>query len=170
MVVSVFSIVAPHLRAQDVTVTPFDWVSRDAPEQMPALRRALQPAFPRDLRNTPDFGWAALELFVDEKGKFIGGRREATLPAYHDAVEQELSGIKFEPGRRAGQPVITQVRCAVIFNPASAALNTPEATPRLLEARPFTDPTRRGQPNGPALEARTIWAIVSLDEQGKPWR
>src|SRR4051812_46712788 len=101
--------IASRVYAQDVSVTPLGWVTREPPEQLPALHGTLRPEFPSDLRNTPDFGYVVLEIYVDEKGKSLGGRREATLPAYHHAVETELGrGLKFEPGRRSGQPVNTR--------------------------------------------------------------
>ena len=86
--------VAAQSFAQDVSVTPLAWVTRDPPEQLPVLRSELRPEFPRDLRNTPDFGYVALEIYVDEKGKSLGGRREATQPAYFKAVESALAGYQ----------------------------------------------------------------------------
>lgn len=160
--------VASRLKAQDVVVTPLAWVTREPPEQLPVLRSVLRPEFPRDVRNTPDIGYVVIETYVDEKGKSLGGRREATFSAYDKVVDAQLAGgLKFEPGRRAGQPVNTRVRCVVIFNPATAAAEKPDATPRLLDARLIIDPNRRGKPNETSPPAEVVWATVSLDPRGK---
>jgi TonB family protein len=161
-------VMAGWTRAQDVIVTPIASATRDAPEQLPRLRRQLRPDFPTDLRNTPDFGYVALEFYVDEKGKSVGGRREATLPAYFIAVETALGeGLNFEAARRAGEPVNSRVRCVAIFNPASAATGKSDATPRLLDARLVVDPNRRAKPKEPIPPAEVVWATVSVNERGK---
>ena len=99
---SLMVVMAGWTVAQDVIVTLIASATRDAPEQLPRLRRQLHSDFPTDLRNTPDFGYVALEFYVDEKGISVGGRREATLPAYFIAVETALGeGLNFEAARRA---------------------------------------------------------------------
>lgn len=161
-------VITARVLAQDVFVTPIASATRDAPEQLPALRRQLRPDFPTDLRNTPDFGYVALEFYVDEKGKSVGGRREATLPAYFIAVEAAFGdGLSFEAARRAGTPVNSRVRCVAIFNPASAATGKPDATPRLLDARLVVDPNRRAKPKEPIPPSEMVWAIVNVNERGK---
>ena len=43
-----------QLRAQDVTVTPLEWVDpKNEADQLPKPENALDVYFPRDLRNTP---------------------------------------------------------------------------------------------------------------------
>ena len=48
----------PRLIAQDVTVTPLEWVdAKDAPDELPVEKHALRIQFPPDLSNTPDPGY-----------------------------------------------------------------------------------------------------------------
>jgi TonB family protein len=158
---------APCLAAQDVIVTPLAWVNRDPPDQLPVMHETPLLEFPRDLRNTTDFGWVSLEFFLNDKGQSLGGTHAATLPGYLDAATPLLTNVKFDPGRRDGQAVDTRVRCVAIFNPASAAPDAPDATPRLLDSRPATDPNLPRPTGGAAPKPKIVWATVSLDGRGK---
>ena len=158
---------APFLPAQDVIVTPLMWVNRDPPDQLPVMHETSLPEFPRALRNTTDFGWVTMEFFLNDKGQSLGEIHAATLPGYLEAATPFLTSVKFDPGRRDGLTVDTRVRCALVFNPASAAPDTPDATPRLLGARPATDPNLPRPTDGAAPKARIVWATVSLDAHAK---
>jgi len=161
--------VAPRLAAQDVTATPLVWVDpTDAFGELPVPKHPLQPDFPYDLRNTPDFGYVVFEFYTDEEGEVIGRRIYATLPAYEIAVSKEAHEWRLRPGRRDGRPHETYTSCTVIFNPAAAGMTKPDATARLLAAQLVVDPAlepRRGDgPSAPAV----VWATVRLDAAGRP--
>jgi TonB family protein len=161
--------VAPRLVAQDVTVTPLEWAEPvGAPDQLPVENHALRPRFPVDLRNTPDPGYALLDLITDEKGKRRSYRALATLPAYEKAVQEEVRYWQHKPGLRQGRPVIAQTVCAVIFNPASADVRKPDATPRVLAVKEVVDPARKITGQEPLSSPELVWVTVSLDEKGEP--
>jgi TonB family protein len=98
----------------------------------------------------------------------------STLPAYEhdlDRLEGTEAGVaswRFDPARRAGKPVNSLIHFSVVFNPASAGVAGPDATPRLLDARPVVDPKRKSGEFEAAVTQEVIWAMVSVDEQGHP--
>jgi len=157
----------PRLTAQDVTVTPLEWLdTQEAPDQLPVENHSLRPDFPDDLRHAPDPGYAVVDLFVNEQGKLLSQQVLATLPAYERAVEDATRDWKHKPGIRAGRPVNTLTRCVVIFNPAGAAAGRAEAAPRLLAAGPVLVPSP-GAGHGPRAP-EVVWATVQLDADGVP--
>lgn len=168
------SVLAAHARAQDVTVSPIAFVYPEgAPDQLPEARRPLHPRFPSVLLKTPDIGYATEEVFVDEKGKVLTVTLLATADPYADALfPQEGSGPgaswSFRPAARAGKSVNALIHFTVAFNPASAGVGGPEATPRLLDARPVVDPGWKYGKGETEPNRRVLWATVTIDEQGRP--
>ncbi|MDB6168849.1 MAG: TonB family protein [Verrucomicrobia bacterium] len=159
-----------RLGAQDVTVTPLEWVNpKDAPDELPMENHPLRPHFPADLRGIADPGYVVLEIFTSEKGKCLSLHPFGTLPGYENAVSNETRNWTLKPGRRKGNAVNTFTRTLVVFNPASADAARPSATPRLLHARTVVDPARR-PPRGShtAVPAKVVWANVALDASGTP--
>jgi TonB family protein len=88
------------------------------------------------------------------------------LDAYQRAVAQDERVWSFKPGRRAGKGVNTSTVVAFIFNPASAAENLPNATPRLLEVAPVVVPLPKGAKGAENIPDRVIYANVSIDASG----
>ena len=161
--------VAPRLRAQDVTVTPLEWAELDdAPDQLPVENHPLRVTFPEDLRNSPDLAYVMVQAFTDEKGRWLSFYTLGTLPAYEKAVSEGSANWKLNPGLRLGHPVNTYTRCAVIFNPASAAEGRPDATPRVLAVRPVIDVSRKTKAGQPSAPPEVVWATVALDATGEP--
>lgn len=162
----------PRLHAQDVTVTPLEWVDADdPPDRLPVENHALKPRVPQDLQNVPDPGYVILEFYTDEKGKRRTLGATGTLPAYEDSARTAAVGWKHEPGRRLDKPVNTVARCVVIFNPASSEPGKPDATPRLLYVKhEVVDPSRKKPDNQPVWPPEVVWATVSLDATGAPVR
>ncbi len=155
----------PRLAAQDVAVTPLEWLdTQDAPDQLPVENHPLRPDFPDDLRHAPDPGYAVVDLFVGAEGNQLSQRVLATLPAYERAVEDVMRFWKHQPGRRAGRAVNTLTRFVVIFNPAGAAVNRAEAAPRLLAAEPVIIPHSAAGRH--AMAPEVVWATVQLDAAG----
>ncbi len=154
------------LYAQDATVGPFSWLDADEhPDELPVPKFSVHVAFPAELRNTPDIGYVVLKRPIDPKGKAMPGIVAGTLPAYTGAVESALADRPCTPGRRGGQPVVSLVQQAVIFNPASAAVGKPDATPRLLDVCLVEIKVERAAM--PTTSRKIVWCRLSLDATGK---
>lgn len=163
------SALVPRLRAQDVTVTPLEWVEpEDAPDQLPVENHPLRPKLPEDLRNLRDPEYVVVEIYTDDKGKRRMFRVIGTLPGLEDVASKLSAGWKHTPGRRKGRAVNTLTRCAVIYNPASAAVDTPDATPRLLAVRVVMLPAQKRKDGEPCIRPDVLWATVSLNAAGVP--
>ena len=159
----------PRLIAQDVTVTPLEWVdAKDAPDELPVEKHALRIQFPPDLSNTPDPGYVLVKVITSDRGEHLSLWNLATQIPYEKAVSYALRNWSLKPGRRAGKPVNTFTQKLIIFNPASADVSRPDATPRLLFARPVVDASRKIGKNTPAFPPEVVWATVSLDATGGP--
>ena len=155
------------LNAQDVTVTPLIWIeTKGAPDEPPAFKKIPTVAFPTELRATPDIGYVVKELTLDEKGRSLGGPEVGTQPALMRVVTESASDWKFTPGRRAGKGVNTATTVAFIFNPASAAKNIPNATPRLLEVAIVELPWPKGLKPSEKIADQVVFAEVSVDANG----
>ena len=160
---------ATQLLAQDVTVCAIPSTRPESASDVAAqLKRPLRPEFPKDLRKTAEIGWAAVSYVVDEKGGIIAWRVDATQPALAAAVEMATANRgKFMAARRGDVPVISSGGLAVVFNPASAASEIPDATPRLLVASPIVDPKLKNGPKDPPPAPVVIWGTIALDERGQ---
>lgn len=158
---------APNAYAQDVVVAPLRWSDpENAPQTLPILRSGFKPEFPEEFLKTPDIGYVFLRLIADKDGKPLGRMMEGTHPRFAKAVQNE-NIFRVSPGRRDGQAVMTDTLLLVIFNPASASLKTPDATPRLLNANWVVDPRRKRKAGEDSLPTEIIWARVSVDESGR---
>lgn len=156
------------LVAQDVAVSPLVWrMPYDAPSELPALKRRPAMGFPEELRKNPDIGYVVYDLLLDGSGKVLALTPHATLAAYERASRGWHGEFAFTPGKRDGKGVNTATTFAVIFNPASAAEKTPEATPRLLEAAPVRLKPAKRMKLQESIPERVEWADVAVDETGK---
>lgn len=164
----ILACVLGSLLAQDVTVAPLQWMEpEEAPDQLPDLGRPYQLKFPDELKKTPDFGWVIMDLSLDAKGAVTYYRLYATQPGYRKAFEAEgRERRKFKAGRRAGKAVNTRVRLTAVFNPASAAVDKPDATPRLLDANRIVVPGWERKEDDPREVPEVVWGTVSLDTHG----
>ena len=144
---------ASRLGAQDATVGEPVWLmASPAPAGLGAVTEGLKPAYPDSTGGTDQVGYAAIARFVSAGGKDLELNIRATDPAFekatwenrrsHDYLFQwDTSGaLKFWKPRAAvvdGRPVDTFFWVPVIFNPASARTEGPDATPRLLSVTPI---------------------------------
>lgn len=167
MTVVIFACGLLRLVGQDVTVSPLGWANQDdPPDQLPAPTKEPKIQFPEDLRKNLDIGYVIFDLFLDEKGRWLGGFHAGTLKTYDKVAETEgVMRMKFAPGKREGRPVNTSTKFAVIFNPASAAPTGPEATPRLLAVSAVRVKPRPGAKE--PVDHRVVYADVSVDETGR---
>ena len=151
--------------AQDVHITAPVWIdSKDNPDELPYFKKKAQVVFPEELCQTPNIGYVVREFTLDEKGKNHGGYHDYTEVAFERAVADQERYWQFSPGRRSGKPVNTTTRVAFIFNPASAAVNAPNATPRLLEVSVVVVPRPKGKEGG---SNQVVFAEVKVDVAGK---
>lgn len=156
------------LTAQDVVIGSPQWVDPvDAPDQFPVENHPLKIEFPADLRNAPDLGYVCVSMFIDEKGNRLSFEPHGTLPAYELAVLKADRHWTHKPARRNGKPVNSRVEFLVVFNPASADSQKPDATARVLDAKIVRDPARKTAKGEPGLPPALVWATVSIDKQGR---
>ena len=116
--------------AQDLVVTELEWVNgEDAPDVMPVATKRITPSLPVQLErlNQPAYGEA--RLLVQPDGQ-VGLVRFAQSSVW---LVQETSLLKdFSPALRDGKGVWSSVRYFLVYNPPSAPVTGPNATPRLL--------------------------------------
>jgi TonB family protein len=154
--------------AQDVSISPLRWTDpKDPPDEMPALQTKPRLDFPAALRTTPDIGYIVLSVILDPKGNRLGAPRAATTRVFERVYDEAYDKFRFTPGRRDGKPVNSAVTFALIFNPASAAVDKPDATPRLLDVTTVHVPRPRGARSTDSFEDQVVFATVSVDESGK---
>lgn len=133
------------LPAQDLTTTALRWISaEDPPDTLPDLNDPSLARFsvPPSMKAAKDPAYADFRVTVTPDGIPV-----AHSPAYSTALFDQLDwsnrrGRKAKPATRDGKPVASAVRFQIIFNPASAAPDKPDATPRLLDvvAPPWPGP------------------------------
>lgn len=160
--------VARPLVAQDVSLSALRWTDqKDPPDEMPALTSKPRVDFPEALRGSPDVGYIIVSFVLDPKARRLGTMRATTTKAFERAYEEAADRFRFTPGKRDGKPVNTAVTLAIIFNPASAAADKPEATPRLLDASTVHVPRPKGAKPDDHFEDQVVFADVSIDETGR---
>jgi TonB family protein len=167
--------VIARLAAQDVTVSPSTWVYHaNPPDQLPVLKHPLRPKIPDNAHNVSDIGYSTHEEFVDARGMVLSSPFFVTSTAFENDgyLDQVLGSASqtamYKPAMRAGKPVNSQIHFSVIFNPASASTLGPDATPRLLAAFPIVDPEWHPDDSKLSVHQQVIWAIVRIDETGRP--
>ncbi|MGA2017342.1 MAG: TonB family protein [Opitutaceae bacterium] len=162
-----------RLAAQDVSYSQPAWVYHDdPPDQYPTLRHPRPPDFPEAMLKTPNIGYVAEEVFVDDRGEVLSAELHGSTPAFASELfpveSQGAWSRRFNPAMRAGKPVNSRIHYAVLFNPASAAASAPDSTPRLLDAWPVVDPERKSKDDYGAIAQDVVWATVTIDEKGQP--
>jgi TonB family protein len=164
-VLALLALGASKATAQDVLVASPVWqVPKDAPDELPKLKEKPKLSFPDELKATPDIGYVIFQVLLDPKGKTLGLHPRGTLAIFERAVA--TAGWSWEGGRREGKGVNTETSFAVIFNPASAAEKSSEATPRLLQVSLVVVDSPKSAKGQIAIPDRRETAEVSVDEQG----
>ncbi len=150
---------AATIVAQDVKVTPLEWINAEsAPDTLPEAGRQRPPPFPPQLKGLETPAYAEISMVIDPSGKLSGWHEAATSPWLR--MDGTLLD-RFKPAKRDGRSVWSEVRHYVIFNPATAREKGDEATPRLLEVVPpvLADP-------GVLKEDRLVTVRVEVDADG----
>jgi hypothetical protein len=155
-----------RLAAQDVIVGEPGWFQADgAPEGAPQFTSRFRPDYPSELRKTGEAGYVIVTRCLAATGEGLILGATGTHPSFRRAVEQTFENWTMRPAKRNGQTVTSWFWIPVIFNPASASPDGPDATPRLLAVTPVVVP--------PAMIAKlrdntTAWGTISLDTAGVP--
>lgn len=153
---------AVSAQAQDITITgPVAAPGEAYPDEFPQPKSRPRVEYPREMRNTDEVGYVIIEHVVDEKGANRSLGAHGSHIALQRAVENEFSDWKMKPALRDGKPVPCSFWQAVIFNPKSAAPDTPTALPRLLTVTPVYTHDRDVEHVG-----GTVAAKLSIDETG----
>ena len=154
------------LSAQDLTVQPPIWVeANDAPDALPVLSTAGNSV------------------------KISGGLAELTSPVYRETIyfvgdEKSPQTVSFgtargsvlfdqimphalrpdwkAPAQRAGRAVASEVKVIEVFNPKSAKLGAPDASPRLLHVVPALPPSDDAKP----VSLNALEVSLDLDASG----
>jgi len=145
-------LLSSRLPAQVVTVGDPVWLlNTPAPASLAAVTEGLRPSFPKEMRDTGHIGYATVVRDVTADGHSLQMGIQGTESAYEDAVKingHSLDNLfswnpdifdnfwKLRNATVDGRPVETFVWVPVIFNPASAPVSGPDATPRLLAVTP----------------------------------
>jgi TonB family protein len=163
----VISCESARLIAQDVSVSGIHWTeAKDQPEEIPALVKKPRLTFPEALRGTPDIGYVMVEFLLSPKAKVLAANPAATTPVLERAFRDGFAEFRFTPGRREGKAVNTAITLAAVFNPASAAADLPNATPRLLEVSFLNVPRPVGAKDSDHFPDQVIYVDVVVDVNG----
>lgn len=158
----------PRQAAQEITIGEPGWFqSEGVPDTLPKVRRPLRPHLPHELSQNEEIGYVIVTQCLDAQGRVLVLEARSEHPWYRRAVFDALDDWKMSPAMLGGKPVNSWFWVSVIFNPASASADLPEATPRLLTVTPVVV--------SPAMmkklrENTTAWGTVSLDSSGAPQR
>jgi TonB family protein len=149
--------------AQDVVVSgPVAVPGEPSPYELAQPRSRLRPRYPSEMRGSSELGYVIISRYVDAKGKSLSLSATGTHLPYQRAVEEEFDGWDFKPAKRGDKSVDSSVWIAVIFNPKSAAANSPDATPRLLSVAPVLTPHRPT----PDSQLPVVAMALSIDANG----
>lgn len=163
-----FLAVIPRQAAQEITVGEPGWFkSEGAPDTPPQTKRRLRPVYPDELRRTGETGYVIVTQCLDAHGQELMLEQRSAYPWYNRAVSEASNDWKMAPAMLGGKPVSVWFWVPVIFNPASASVDTPDATPRLLAVTPVVIPSAM------MIKLRdntTAWGTISLDGSGVPQR
>jgi TonB family protein len=113
----------------------------------PRALEALHADYPRDATGAVD---VLLEITVASDGHVEAARVVEGAAPFTDAALAASNGWRFEPARRAGQPVRARIRAQIHFAPAVTPVPEAEAPP----VAPPAAPARGRAPAAAALEVR----------------
>ncbi len=153
-----------RLCAQDVTITDPAWYEpENAPaDTLPAFRGPVACAYPAEMADVDQAGYVIARVTISADGERKGMGRNGTHQAFFEATKG-LGGVKYIGAKEGGIFVPVKAWYAVIFNPKTAAVERPTASPRLLAVAPVTvEKAALGDAKLPLVVAATI----SLDEAG----
>ena len=151
--------------AQQVKIVGPVWAGpRPTPDSLPPLK-SFDATYPRDARQGGEIGYVLVREAVDASGRTMERQVAGNLAVFEHSVDH-LADWRIAPALRSGQPVDSRYRFAVIFNPASAAEDKPDATPRLLSVGMAAIAVLSDEfPSG--ADHKVIDATLHLNEKGQ---
>jgi TonB family protein len=151
--------------AQDVTFTPPVWLREDAPpEHLPERRHHTMPSYPREVRKSGEIGYVFLERHITAQGTAFAYMTVGSQIILTRAVMDDPWINAMKPAQQGGKPVEADIWYAFIFNPASAAVDGPDASPRLLGITPIFVPSKGKV--GSLREHPAVPTRLDIDEKG----
>ena len=85
-------------------------------DQKPVASYQQRPRYPVSMRRNGISGGARVRFVIDTDGTVHDARSvEATHPDFGVAAVQAVSGWKFKPGVKNGQPVVTRMSVPIMF-------------------------------------------------------
>ncbi|MBW8780724.1 MAG: TonB family protein [Verrucomicrobia bacterium] len=164
-----------RVSAQDVTVgEPVWFLPEPAPEELPKQKKKLRPDYPDEMRKTSEVGYVIVTRYLDETGKVLSSEADGSNVPFERAVEMASPDWAMTPAKRGGKPVNAKIWIPVIFNPKSASLKGPDATPRLLAITPLITAASPRPPSEPfvrvklAIDANGAVTQVGFEQEVKP--
>lgn len=155
------------LPGQDASLSAPQWSDlRDPPDELPVVQNAGRFDFPTELRDTPDIGYVLLRPMIDARGRVLAWGRSATLPNYERDLQVGQQRVRFSPAKRDGKGVNSEVTMALLFNPASANTDKPDATPRLLEVAAVRLPRPKGAKEDTDIPDQVVVVELAVDATG----
>jgi TonB family protein len=110
-------------------------ISANQLDQLPKPISRRPPIYPVTLNSVGQTGAAVIEFFIDEQGDAQLPRIvSSSAPEFGYAAAQAVATWRFDPVKKAGKAVVTQVRIPINFNldlPKTAAPDEPPSLPQL---------------------------------------
>ncbi|MBW8782662.1 MAG: TonB family protein [Verrucomicrobia bacterium] len=136
-----------RLAAQDVTVGEPVWFSPEAaPDKLPEITSKQNLEYPQELEKAEVLGYVIAQHYIDAAGTTSGLGTDGTNQRFQSTIEAQQ--WEMTPAKRLGQPVPARIFIPAIFNPKSASVKGPSATPRLLSVAPALTSERAAASGG----------------------
>lgn len=160
---------AARAGAQDLTMQELMWLDPvDAPEVLPGHEAVGQTVRVYDsLAELKAPFYRDTLYFVEsdrKRPKALIGRQVSGTALLDQTLPEALRGGFKSPALREGKPVVSEIRSILIFNPKSAAVKGPDASPRLLKVVPPQFPSKR---EAEGREQLVVSADLQVDAQGR---
>jgi len=104
----------------------------DAPDQQPKMLSAVRPEYPAILKSAGLIGNVTLDFTVDKEGRVLNPAVvESNDPQFEEPAIAAIMKWKFQPARKIGRPVNSQVRQVIKFT-----LDQPDPPTLIKSVRP----------------------------------
>lgn len=156
---------AATVSAQDFHWGEFQWaIEDDAPQELPSAKLSA-PSVPDAMQEFATPAYVEWMVFVPRKGRALHVNSNKSAPWLDPSrLFGEVNQSRVRPARRDGEDVDSEVLLQLVFNPAAAGVETPDAIPRLVVVVP---PAYPKLPKGQHVRSRAFMASVRVDREGR---